>query len=152
MVLSSGGTAVGSEAEILAQINLPDVFIINDFVRTTSRKDAALVEDVGVIADTQRFANVVVGDQHADAALLEKADDLLDIEHGDRIDAGERLVEQDETRIGRQRAGDLDPPPFAAGKRGGGTVAEVADVQFFEQFFGALRSRRLAGAAVRARP
>jgi hypothetical protein len=106
----------GSEAEILAQIHLPDVFIINDFVRAASRKDASLVDDVGVVADPQRFANVVVGNQHPDVAFLEEADDLLDIEHGDRIDAGERLVEQNETRIGGQGTGDFDSPALTSGQ------------------------------------
>ncbi|MFI4929227.1 MAG: LPS export ABC transporter ATP-binding protein, partial [Burkholderiales bacterium] len=39
-----------------------------------------------------------------DAAALEKSDDALDLDHRDRIDAGERLVEQDEARLRGQRA------------------------------------------------
>ena len=77
-----------SEAEIFAQINSPNGFIINDFIRPTSRQDTALVDDVGVIADAERFANIVVGDQHADVAFLEETNDLLDIQNGDRVDAG----------------------------------------------------------------
>jgi hypothetical protein len=49
--------------------------------------------------------------------LLEEADDLLDFEHGDRVDAGKGLVEQDQARVGGQRAGDFDPrrsPPDRA--------------------------------------
>ena len=96
-------------------------------------KYAPGVDDVGVIADTQRFAYVVVGDQDADAALLEKADDLLDLQHSDRVDPGERFIEQDETRVGGQRAGDFDAPSLAAGKRRRIDVAYMLDMQFGQQ-------------------
>ena len=60
------------------------------------------------------LAYVVVGDKHADAALLQKAHDALDLQHGDRVDPGKRLVEQDEARPCRQRARDLHAPSLAA--------------------------------------
>ena len=63
-----------------------------------------------MVADAERFAHVVVGDEHADAAVLEEPDDLLDVEDRDRVDAGEGLVEQDEGGVGRERPGDLDAP------------------------------------------
>ena len=78
----------------------------------------------------------MVGDQHADAALFEETDDLLNVEYGDRVDAGKRLVEQDKARIGRQGAGDFDTPPLAAGKRRGRTVADMADMQLLDQLPG----------------
>ena len=55
-----------------------------------------VVHDVGAVGDAQRLADVVVGDEDADAAVPQVKDDLLDVGDGDRIDAGERLVEQDE--------------------------------------------------------
>jgi hypothetical protein len=48
----------------------------------------------------------VVRDEHADSPFLQEPDDLLDVEHGDRIDAGERLVQQDEARVRRESARD----------------------------------------------
>src|SRR6185437_3277002 len=82
------------KAEMLSQIDLPDVFIINNFVRRSRGQHTAFVDDVGPVADAQRLAHVVIGDHHADFAFLQEADDLLYVEHRDRIDAGERLVEQ----------------------------------------------------------
>ncbi len=86
-------------------------------------------------ADTQRFANVVVGNQYTDPAFLEKADDLLDVEHGDRIYASEGFVKQNETWPGGQRTCDLDSSPLPTRKRSCGVQAEVTDVQLFEQAF-----------------
>ena len=90
-----------------------------------------------MIADAERLAHVMVGNQHADVALLEEADDFLDVEHGDRVNSGERFVEQNKARLRRQCAGDLDAPPLAAGQRRCRTVANVPDVQLFDQIAGA---------------
>ena len=80
-----------------------------------------------------RLAHVVVGDQHADAAILEMAHQLADLVHRDRIDAGQRLVQQDEMRPRRQRPGDLHPPPLAARQRQRRRAAQMADAEFAEQ-------------------
>ena len=45
------------------------------------------------------------------------AHQLLDVADRDRIDAGERLVEQHEGRARGERAGDLDAAPLAARER-----------------------------------
>ena len=85
----------------------------------------------------------MVGDQHADAALLQETDDLLDIEHGDRVDAGERFVEQDETRTGGERARDFDAAALAAGERQCRVTAQMRDMQLAQQAFQALVDFRL---------
>ena len=59
----------------------------------------------------------MVGDEHADAALRQMADEQFDFSHRNWIDAGERLVEQHEYRIGRQRPGNFQrrrSPPESA--------------------------------------
>jgi hypothetical protein len=53
----------------------------------------------------------------SDAARAQEADDALDLDHCDRVDAGERLVEQDKARLRGQRARDLDAPALAARQR-----------------------------------
>ena len=93
----------------------------------------AVADDVGVVADAQRFAHVVVGDQHADAARLQEADDALDLDHGDRVDAGEWLVQQDEARLRRQRARDLHTPPLAARQGERRRIAQVIHPQVLQQ-------------------
>ena len=117
---SDGLQLVGHELihpEVFAEIDLAHVGVLDDLGRRAFGQHPALADDVGAVADAERLAHVVVGDQHADAALLEEADDALDLDHRDRVDAGERLVEQDEARLRRQRARDLDPPPLAARQR-----------------------------------
>jgi hypothetical protein len=86
-----------------------------------------------VVADAQGFAHVVVGDQHADAARLEEADDALDLDHGDRVDAGKGLVQQDEARLRGQRAGDLHAAALAARQRQRGRVAQMVHAQLLQQ-------------------
>ena len=62
-------------------------------------------------------------------------DDLLDVADRDRVDAGERFVEQHEARIGGECARDFDAPSFAAGQRLAFGVADMRDVQLAEQAF-----------------
>src|SRR5438105_8215502 len=95
---NTGAWLVVLEPEVLAEVNLANVLIINDLPGRPRCEHAALVDDVRAVADAERLPHVVIGDQHADAALLEEADDLLDVEHGDGVDTRERLVEQDEAR------------------------------------------------------
>jgi hypothetical protein len=71
--------------------------------------------------------------QHPNVALAQVANDPLDIEHRYRIDAGEWLVEEHELRLHRERSGDLDPPAFAAREAYPERIANVTDVQLFEQ-------------------
>ena len=63
----------------------------------------------------------------------ELPDDLLQVEDRDRVDPGERLVEEEETRRERQRAGDLEAPPLAAGERVGDRVREVRELEPVEE-------------------
>ena len=83
---------------------------------TPGEQHLPAIDDAGAIHDIQRFAHVVVGDQHADAAFLEIDHQMPDI--GDRqwIDACERLIEQHDRWAGGQRAGNLAAPALAAGQ------------------------------------
>src|SRR5262249_11204211 len=82
------------------------------------------------------LAHVVIGDEYADAALLEKPDDLLDIEHGDRVYAGEGLVEQYERGARRERTRDLDATPLAARQRQSGRLPQARAVEVAPQHRG----------------
>src|SRR5258706_4093829 len=93
----------------------------------------AFVDDVGAVADAERCPNVMIRYEHADAALLEEPNDALDVEHRDRVDAGERLVEQDEGRLGAERPGYFQAAPLATGERNRRMLAQVGDVQVLEQ-------------------
>src|SRR5690606_17185809 len=95
--------------------------------------DAAIAEDVGAIADAEGLAHVVVGDQHADAAVLEVAHDALDLAHGNRVDAGEGFVEQHQPRPGSERARDFHAAALAAGEAGAVLVGHVRYLQLLHQ-------------------
>ena len=75
------------------------------------------MEDVRAIGDGQGLPHIVIGDQDADAALLELPHDLLDVPDGDGVDAREGLVEQEVAGIGDEGARDLEAPPLASGQR-----------------------------------
>jgi hypothetical protein len=123
----------GLHPEVFAQVDAAYRLVGDDVVGTARGQHGALVDDVGAVADAERLAHVVVGDQHADAALLQEAHDALDLDHGDRVDAGKRFVEQHEARIGRQRARDLDAAPLAARQRQRRVLAQLLDLQFGQQ-------------------
>src|SRR5512138_2177269 len=75
----------------------------------------------------------MIRDQHPDIAGAQVADDPLDIEYGDGVDTGKRLVEQHEPRLGSQRARDFNAPAFAARQALADAVADVPDVQLVEE-------------------
>src|SRR5882762_10310636 len=121
------------QPEMLAQIDLSYAFIINDFLGFAGGQHRAVVDDVGTIADPQSLADVVVGDQDADFPILEEADDFLDIEHGDRVHAGERFVQQNEPRLRGESTGDLDAAALASRQADRRAVAQVRNVQIVQQ-------------------
>src|SRR5258705_10221000 len=96
------------QPEIFAEINASYVFIIDDLVGFAESEHQSVVDDVGVVANSQRFPHVVVRDEDADAAFLEKADDFLNVEYRDRIDAREGFIEQYEARARREGLRDLN--------------------------------------------
>ncbi len=83
----------------------------------------AFMDDVGAVDDVERLAHIVIGDQHADPAILQMLHQIADVVDGDRIDAGERLVEQDVGRMRGEGARDLDAPALAARERDGRACA-----------------------------
>ena len=93
------------------------------------------MEDVGAVDDVQHVTHVVIGDQHPETPILQMSDELADLTDVDRIDAGERLVEQDEAGSGGQRAGNLDPPPLAPGQLERRRPPDVGERELREQLF-----------------
>src|SRR5260370_34405243 len=131
--VSSWCEAARLHPEVLAEVNTAHAVIINNLLGMPRGEHRAFVDDVGAVADAQGLAHVVIGDQHADAAFLEEPDDALNVEHGDRVDAGERLVEQDEGRLGGEGARDLEAAALAARERDRGVLAQLRDVEVLEQ-------------------
>jgi hypothetical protein len=60
---------VASKPERLAQVHLTDLGVGKDFFRSAGGDHRTLVDDVGPGAYPERFTDIMVSDQHADAAL-----------------------------------------------------------------------------------
>ena len=123
------------DLEALAEVEVSRARIRQQFLGRAARLDAAFADDVRTVRDAQRVVHVVIGEQHADAGVAEFEDDLLNFVDDLRVHAAERLVEEDQPRLGRERAGDLQPAPLAAGEGQCSRVAEVDQRELLEQLF-----------------
>ena len=81
----------------------------------------------------------MVRDEHADAPLPQKADDLLDFKHGDRVDARKRLIQKDKPGTSRERTRDFHPASLAARKADREAVLQMGDVQVAQQVIQTVR-------------
>src|SRR5687768_2878208 len=106
---------LSSKPEMFSQLYFSHAFIINDFIRITAGQYLAVADNIGMIANTQRFPYVMIGDEHADVAFLEKPDNLLDIQHGNRVHTRERFIQEDKARQRCQCPGNFNTAPLAAG-------------------------------------
>ena len=113
---------------MLSQINFPDIFIINDFVWFARGKYSALIDNISAVANSQRFSNVMVGDENANITLGKKAHNFLDVQNCNGIHPGEGFVEQNKARLSGERAGDFYSSALPAGQAERGTIAQVSDM------------------------
>ena len=127
-----------SDPEAVAKIDFSGAFVADDLFRGAGKNDVALEHEVGPVADGQGLAHVMVGDEHADAPVLEAADEFLDVAHGNGVDTGKGLVEQDEERLAYQAAGYLEAAALTAGKIGGVGLFEPGKAEFLHELVGAL--------------
>src|SRR5687768_5377785 len=104
-----------SKPEMFSQIYFSHAFIINDFISITASQYFAVADNIGVIADAQRFPDIMIGNEHADVAFLEKPDDLLDIQHGNRVHTCKWFIQEDKARQRCQCPGNFNTAPLAAG-------------------------------------
>src|SRR5665213_805355 len=66
-------------AEPVAQVDAAHFRVGQDLVGGALKKHFAAVDDGGAVDDVERLADVVVGDQDADAAALQIADHFADV-------------------------------------------------------------------------
>ena len=118
---------------MLAQVHPAHFGVVHDLGGRALGQHAPVADDEGVVANAQRLAHVVVGDQHANAARLQKTDDALDLDDGNRVDTGKGLVQQDEARLRGQGAGNLDAPALTARQRQRRRLAQVLHAQLLQQ-------------------
>src|SRR5260221_7746601 len=99
------------ERETFAQVDAANVLVEDDLRRRALAQDLAAMENVGAGDDVERLADIVVGDQDPDAAVLEMRYEIADFADGDRVDAGHRLPAKGEVGKCGRGPGDLHPPP-----------------------------------------
>src|SRR5262245_30434328 len=75
--------------------------------------DPALVEDRDPIGEMIRLVQVLRGEEDRDAARGETADDLPYVAAGARVEAGGRLVEEDQVWVADQGHREIKPAPHA---------------------------------------
>jgi len=92
-----------------------DFRIHHQFRRTPLRENDAIVQDVRPVAQSERLAHVVIGEQYADAAVSQANEHEMERLDRQRVDAGEGLVEQEIARIACQAARHLEAALLAAG-------------------------------------
>src|SRR4051794_23980667 len=56
------------QAESLAEIDATHILVCHDFGRASIHQDRSIMQDVCPVDNIQRFTDVMVGDQHTDAA------------------------------------------------------------------------------------
>src|SRR5258708_35261406 len=79
------------------------------------------------------WLTVVSEYQHADAAMGKTRHNGLNVVHRDRVDAGERLVQQHELGLGDERPGDLEAAALAARQLERLLTAQGFDRELVEQ-------------------
>src|SRR5438034_6431791 len=84
-------TPILVQSELRPQIYSTHVVVARQTRRRAAAEDRAVVNDVRAIGDAQRLADIVIGDEHADAAVAQVKDDFLNVGDGNRIDAGKGL-------------------------------------------------------------
>src|SRR6185295_694392 len=77
----------------------------------------------------------MVGYQHAYLPFFQEFNDPLDIQHGNGIDPGKGLIQQDEAWLTSQRTSDLCTPALTAGQANCRAVAQMSNMQVIEQRF-----------------
>src|SRR6056297_700819 len=85
--------SVSGDAEIVAEIDPADVLVFHHFIRGARHQNLPVMQDIRAIHDFERFAHIVIGDQHADPAFPEIGNEVSDIPNGNRIDPGKRFIQ-----------------------------------------------------------
>ena len=82
-----------------------------------------------VVAKPGHHVHVMLDEQDGDAVGDQAFQMLADLLGQRRVDAGDRLVEQDQLRLGHQGAADLEQLLLAARQIGGRIADDVHEVQ-----------------------
>ncbi len=100
------------------------------------RGDLAVVEHGDAVGELICLVEVLRGEEDGGAVGDQLADDLPHVVPGARVEAGGRLVEEDDPRVADQRHGDVQAALHAAGVGGGGLRRRLDQVEALQQLGG----------------
>ena len=95
--------------------------------------DAAGADDRDAVAQLLDLGHQVAGEQHGDALVGEPPDQRAHVAHAGRVEAGRRLVEQQQPRVAQQRAGDAEPLAHAVRVAADPVLGAVGEVDGVER-------------------
>src|SRR5262245_1480188 len=101
--------------------------------RGSLRDDPAVVDDRDAVAEAFGLLHVVRREEHRAAGGLEDGDPLPELEPALRIEAGRRLVEEQDLGVPGERAGDGQPLPLAARQLADAGVALLLEREVLEE-------------------
>src|SRR6185295_6202405 len=123
----------GLHPEILPQVDSFYFLISRQLFRRPRAEYFSVVNYIRPVRNGQSLTHVVIGYQHSDPALAKLLQNTLNIDHRNRIDSGERLIQENESRFDHQTPRDFSSPPLAARQLIRLCVTHVRDVEFAEQ-------------------
>src|SRR6267378_677226 len=137
-VVSATGPS-GGDGLRLTEVRLDHPWISPYLVGCAFGDLLAHVEDGDPVGDVHDHAHIVLDQDHGDAPLL------VDVEHEARhvllllvVAPAHRLVEEEDLRVQRQRAAELDALLQPVGERSGRPPAEILDAQKVDDVLDAL--------------
>ena len=95
--------------------------------------DAARADDRHAVAELLDLVHEVAREQHRDAALGQRADERAHVAHARRVEAGRRLVQQQQARAADQRAGDAEALAHAVGVAADAILRPAGEVDGVER-------------------
>ena len=130
---------VGADGIGDAQLeHLPRGVLVDQLPRRALGHDLRLVHDDEVVAQLLRLVHVVGRDDQRRPAPLQLVEALPQQVPRLRVEAGRRLVQDDQLRLVDERAGDRQAPLHAAGQRLDLVLGALVELDELEQLVGAL--------------
>ena len=86
----------------------------DDFFWRTIHEDSAIVQNIGAVDNAKAVADIVVGNQNADATIFQMRNQFADFADRNGVDPGERFIEQNELWTCGKSAGDFNASAFTA--------------------------------------
>ena len=117
----------------------PDLAL--ELVRGAARDRHAVVDDHDVIGQAVRLLEVLGRHEHRRAATGQAGDEVPHREAPLRVEAGGRLVEEHDRRLGHERGAEVQAPAHAAGVGLDGPIGRIGQLEALEERIGALLDR-----------